>query len=113
MGASTSLTLTRNMVLGGAAVCLAVLLGILQIGASDDPLQYAVFGSAIGMPSFFCAAAALEMALSFDPRADAWLLTPFGRTAAFLPAFFGSVGVMTAMGGVLYHLSPVASLATT
>jgi hypothetical protein len=91
----TPLKLIRNTFLSGAAVCLASLLGILQVGASDEALRIAVYGAAIGMPSWLCAAGCYEAMLTLGPKSYEWLLMPIGRNVGPIPALAGTFALLT------------------
>jgi cobalamin synthase len=95
---------------GAAAVCLAVLLGVLQIGITSDPLRVAVLAASIGAPLW------VAMATGYDSYVSAHPSTAKGHTAAiahFLGPLFVISGLCltTAVGAVAWHLDTWAGIA--
>ncbi len=101
------ISLMRTFALGSAAVCLAILTQILQVGATDIALLISVGACAIAMPLWVFYALSLESYLGLGP--------------ASLPHFdwiqnlsinkwvngVGLIAVLIAIAGVFFHLSPV------
>jgi len=60
------------------------------------------------MPCWLCAALCFEAVLVLGVDAQAWSLTAIGRNVTLLPGLAGSVGMLTALGGTLYHVASAA-----
>ncbi len=102
------IALSRTLAFGAAAVCLAIVVQILQIGASDLPLMVSLYASAVAMPLWLCAGVCLECYLYFGPRSFAHYSLAFRSRAMKLIHFAAAASLFAAIAGVVYHLSVAA-----
>lgn len=61
------LALIRNSFFGGAAVCLAILIALTQVGANDPSLRFSVFASAFALPLWLLQGAIIEYYILLGP----------------------------------------------
>src|SRR5882724_4807216 len=54
------LVLLRNLGYGGAAICLAVLVGLTQVGAKDSALKITVICASVALPAWLMLGAIFE-----------------------------------------------------
>jgi len=108
VNAANFLALLRNASLGAAATSLACLLGVLQIGATDQALRLAVYGAALAIPLWLCSGACCEIAMMLEPPSHGWLKNENNRRLLALPGAAGAVGLLATLCGIIHHLRPEA-----
>lgn len=105
------LLLLRNLGYGGAAVCLVVLVGLIQIGAKDIALKVSVYSASVALPFWLLIGAIYEYYIFLGKQSYPHLRTKFVSSLVnfcFLIAGFGMIG---ATSGIVWFLLPEAAYA--
>jgi hypothetical protein len=74
----TSLAMARNAAIGAVVGGLAVLVQILQMGASDTALTVSIIACAISIPISVAIGSCFELYLFLGPQSYPHFRTPFG-----------------------------------
>jgi hypothetical protein len=103
------LVLMRNLALGSAAACLAVLIQILQVGMKDDALTVSVLATAVGMPFGLAWAFLFEYYIFLGPRSYPHFRSIIRSQLIGVLGAVSGIALLVAVGGVLWHLLPKAA----
>src|SRR5579885_3628832 len=93
------LVLARNSATGAAAVCLAILLQLVQVSPLDNALVVSVWGAAVGLPLWIGLALNAETYLNVGKRSYAHF-DLHERHTIWVYATAGA-GLLVAVGGVI------------
>jgi len=103
------LVLIRNFAYGAAAVCLAMLVGITQVGANDSSLHMSVYASILAMPLWVMIGAAVEYYILLGPSSYPHFRSSSQSVPAALALLVASGALWLAIVGVVHFLVPLAA----
>jgi hypothetical protein len=96
----------RNLCLGGAAACLVVLGGLLQVSVKNGwEFNLAVWAAALSLPIWFASSSVFEAYILLGPRSFLHFHLPKMRRMTGLLLFFGGLTLWTAVGCVVAMLN--------
>lgn len=108
-GGAESVHLVRNVAYGGAAVSLAVLAGLTQVGASAPSLRFGVYASAVTLPIWLLLGTIYEYYIYLGVRSYEHLTSPFMlRLSAWALAAAG-LGLVLTSACIIWYLAPGAA----
>jgi hypothetical protein len=105
----STFTLWRNSALGAAAVCIAILVQMLQLPVLDTALLVSIFCCAVGIPCLVSSAMLFEIYIVIGDAAYRHART--GRRLSEVPYTIGGIASVGALFFSIYHLSPAAAYA--
>lgn len=104
------LNLMRNLSFGAAGILIANTLLLAQIGVRDLSLEISLFSSVIALPLWVAEASIWEAYIFHGQRALPHLRTDFTINTLMALFFLAGIGVVIAIGALVWHLSPPAAL---
>ena len=102
------LQMYRNLCFGAAGTSLLILLVIFQAAKESTAMDVAEIGAAIALPFWFSLGGLFEYYILIGPRSYSHYRKAFMEIYAPLVYLIGGVGLLSAVGGVLYQLQAVA-----
>jgi len=103
------LTLLRNVGYGGAALCLAVLVGLTQVGAKDAALRLSVYSASIALPLWLLIGGLYEYCIFLGKQSYPHLRTTF-MTRLVTGLYLAASSAMFAItAGIVWFLSSAAA----
>ncbi len=104
------ISLSRTFAFGGAAVCLAILTQILQVGATDIALLISVGACAIAMPLWIFLGLLLESYLHLGPASFPQFALIQTVSIIKWANALGLIAILVAIAGVFFYLSLICFL---
>jgi hypothetical protein len=95
--------LQRNVSLGGAAVTSAILVALTQVA-----LKLTTIAASVSLPFWVALGLLYELYIHLGPRSYAHYSTKFPQALAKFLAWPSLIGLLVAMGGVVWFLLPSA-----
>lgn len=107
---SEELLLMRNLSYAASATCFVILMGLIQVGTKELPIQVSAIAASIGLPSWLLIGSIFENYVFVGRKSFPHFRTRFARH--FLGAFLLIAGfsIFSAVGGIVYYLSIEACL---
>lgn len=102
--------LQRNVSLGGAAVASAILVALTQVGTKELALKLTTIAASVSLPFWVALGLLFELYIHLGPRSYAHYSTKFPQALAKFIAWPALIGLLVAMGGVVWFLLPGAVL---
>jgi hypothetical protein len=102
--------LTRNVAYGGAAVSLAVLAGLTQVGASALSLRMGVYAAAVTLPIWLLLGTMYEYYIYLGPGSYAHLASPFILRLSLRAFAAAGLGLVATSACIIWYLAPGAAL---
>jgi hypothetical protein len=99
----------RNLALGGAAACLIILIELFSVGIPSVSLRVALVACAVAIPAWVGMAGLIEYYIVLGPKSYGHRRTPAAQALIGVPFLTGGIGLITAIGGILYYLAPAAA----
>lgn len=102
--------LTRNVAYGGAAVSLALLAGLTQVGASAPSLRVAVYASAVTLPIWLLLGAMYEYYIYLGEMSYRHLASPFMYRLSASAFAVAGLGLVLTSACIIWYLAPGAAV---
>lgn len=102
------LQMYRNLCFGGAGTATLILLVIFQSGRESTALTIAEVGAASAIPLWLGVGGLYEYYILIGPRSYVHYRQKFVELFGPIFFLFGGLGLLAAIGGVLYELQQVA-----
>lgn len=103
-----NLVLYRNASFGAAAVCIATLVSLTQIGAATVAIQVAVLAASIGAPLWLLVGSLVEHYVVLGQSSYAHFDRMLKRPPSFVLVALAYVSSVCSLAAVIFYLMPAA-----
>lgn len=103
-----NLTILRNASYGAAAVCIATLVSLTQVGAKSLALSVSVYASAMALPLWLLIGGVIEHYITIGPTSYPHFEVTLKRFDSLLVSQVAMWATVASIGGVIYFLIPAA-----